>query len=470
MKKMDKKKANEVMALKAQLAAKDKEMRQARSDIRETVQTTIRETVRQDLFNVQEARNQVAHPPSTRKPPKKTSVMGKIKILKPQKRATSTSGSSLGSPPPPEAQEKGERPHRPPPDTSTPGRFLASPAPLEFSPIIPTDYDPPANCSPPNQYPDMSGVEALEITTQESPIPMDCSPRRLPPDGETNVATPDRPPPVAQDHMTPKTMVVENLKKTNTLVTPSNIRVWIGMSVGFGYLMRASERTKHHVVGLDKLVDNYRTQTFLSRMLHISKRFLLVTHLPIPNKSRQEEQAYVTKMVQKFCMLPQNSYELPGKRDENSDGTRRYALCDVYKNLHARFLNFYRCMRLAICLASFSDKVDNRIFRKCTYIQRKICLCQWHANWAYMAECIGSLISKSSHTLFEKDTNKVISTQQVLLNIEDALDERDPIFLKQWLNKNPDDPEKKKRLNIYTVQMTHDEFILYCTDFMTPFR
>lgn len=155
---------------------------------------------------------------------------------------------------------------------------------------------------------------------------------------------------------------------------------------------------------------------------------------------------------------PDNSSELPGKKD-HVRGETRFALCDSLRNLHHKFVRENPGIKVAISTFCKARRSNIRLAR---YAQRQICLCKDHANFALMLDAI-RLLPKSTSAALELSDSDIIAT---IFKMDNTT-----VRYHQWESTKLEQNGKLvTKVSLIDKTSTKDEFAQKIKDVLPAFR
>ena len=202
-----------------------------------------------------------------------------------------------------------------------------------------------------------------------------------------------------------------------------------------------SEKTTTKRSGISKAIS---TKIKLSRDYIFRKRAARNMRASIARSQRV--------MVADFLKRPDNSYELPAKKDQIR-GHGKFALTDTLSHLHSKFSQEFP--EIKISKAAFCKVRPKNVTLVC-YTKRRQCLCQRHANVALKVQA-AKVLPRSAEQLVG------MSDIEIRKKMEDIPDEE--VKYISWLRSDVEYNGKTiKKVKLCDVKQKKEEFI---QDFMT---
>lgn len=193
-----------------------------------------------------------------------------------------------------------------------------------------------------------------------------------------------------------------------------------------------------------------RCASHLAQKLKMNRRAIF--NATKTSSKRAENLAAKRKMVLDFLKKPENSTQLPGKKDALSKGIVKYTLNETLTTLHARFME--ENPEAKISKSTFCQ-LRPHWMKPIKWASRRQCLCLKHAN--------GTLLLQAIHQNSSVDEFLKHHTDEEILAIMEEFPEQE-INVRQWQKEDvtfQDKILKKVRLNklTYSKETFVKEFV-----------
>ena len=187
------------------------------------------------------------------------------------------------------------------------------------------------------------------------------------------------------------------------------------------------------------------TLSVISKKIKLSRDYVFRRRQKLTR--RQDTVKSLRKKVADFLTRHDNSYELPGKKDQVR-GRGVYALCDTMRNLHLKFVRENPHIPMSVSTFCKARPYHIKLTR---YTQRKMCLCQKPTNMSLQAEA-SQVLPRSTSALMEMKDEEI---REKLESIP-----KETIKYHRWekhviLSKG----EKKSKIRLTEKNVTKEEFI-----------
>ena len=163
--------------------------------------------------------------------------------------------------------------------------------------------------------------------------------------------------------------------------------------------------------------------------------------------------------VLSFLKNPENSSELPGKKDASSKGIKKYALNDTVSHLYRKYVEENPTVKIS--RATFA-RLRPRWMKTISVAARRQCLCMYHQNGQLLLKAVGESMSVNAF-LKEKSADDIRQMLSELPhgNISFSLWEKEDIVTTENVIK---------KLRLHKVEMQREEFMKTFEDEFSSLR
>lgn len=242
---------------------------------------------------------------------------------------------------------------------------------------------------------------------------------------------------------------------------PERLKKLLPFTITMDQVASASTTVKKVLFSEEKAIHAPMKYTGVKKLISLktklSRDYIFSTSRKRSNKRERQANLHRDTIIE-YLKRDDNSYCLPGKKD-HVRGVQRYALGDTLRNLHGKFIREFPHM--AISMATFTRARPNYIILT-RYLQRRVCLCQRHANVALMAEA--SKVLPRSTTEIVSLTDDEITAKMEEIPV-------DEVNHHQWEKVDKTYNGKKiSKINLVAKSKNKADFIVAFTSILPDFR
>ena len=259
---------------------------------------------------------------------------------------------------------------------------------------------------------------------------------------------------ISQAELTPRRDARELCRAINISPTPARVKQLLPYTATVGLVRDLDPKVKRSLFRGKAKKNAKGIVSALAKKVRLMRKHIF-TEPPSTSTRLQIAKCKQVK-VQDFLMRPDNSYELPGMRDEVRV-VRKFALTDTLIVLHQKFCCEHEDMKVAF--SSFAKARPHNI-KLIDYTNVKQCVCQRCANKSLQAEALKTL-PRGPRDIGQLDEARV---RDLLAGVQLP----SAIHHRQWMRV--DTEEEVKRTKLVDLTVPKEAFITSFVDDLPEFK